>query len=140
MRRSLARRGSSLYHVLITLLILATLLAAGRLSQVELQRATASNPDRARARALAEAAWTRARATLSAGGDPTQPLDEQLGGRAQVQARQSSRGRWHVEIEASVSSHFGGGSEPSWTTSRLVLELEVRAKRVRVRSRREGGA
>jgi hypothetical protein len=124
------RRGFALVHVLAVSLVIAAAAIVWRASFQALHAHAVRSPERARARALAQAGWERARAALAAGRSPAAdgPL---LDGRVTVTLRPVGAGR-RVVVLAVVLRRDG---EP--LHARLTLDLDAAG---RVVARAEGDA
>lgn len=94
------RRGFALVHVLTMSIVVGSAAIVWRASFQALHAHSARGPDRARARALAQAAWERARAALAAGRDPTTPEANLLDGRAAVSVSTVAGGLRRVVVDA----------------------------------------
>ncbi len=130
MRRS--RRGFSLIHVLVVGALLAVAAATWHTSFAATHARAVRGRDRARARAVAQAAWERARLALAAGRDPAGVDALVLDGQATTRVVPAPGGARRVVIEALVRRRDG---EPVRT--RLVVTVDARGA---VAAREEGGA
>jgi len=130
------KRGSALYLVLAFFLVLSALAATWSASFGDLMRYSAPSTDRARARAVAEAAWARARLSLARGESPGRAESSLLGGRSAVRARALGAGSWRVVVEGRVPSTHARGE----VVSRLSFFVRVSDGVVRVTERVEEGA
>lgn len=137
--RGRRERGSAFLQILIAAVVLGGFVGIWRASFTELHRSAVRDPDRARARAIADAAWARARRAL-ARGEPAAASGPLLGGTATVEAKEREPGTWVVRIRASVSHGTASSARPDTIVSELTVEASVEKGRVSVLSRREGGA
>lgn len=127
------RGGFSLIHVLVTGALLATAAGAWQASFHAMHARALRGQERARARAVAQAAWERARAALVAGRDPTAPAGTRvLDGEAATRVEGAAGGARRVVIDALVRRRDG---EPVRT--RLIMTLDERGA---VTGREEVGA
>lgn len=125
------RRGFALVHVLVAVVMLSAAVVAWRAAFDARHAHAARGHDRARARAVAEAAWTRARAALAAGRDPAAAEAPTLDGVATVRLEPAGGAR-RVIVEATVRRRDGEAVH-----ARLVVEVGAD---LRVLRREEGGA
>lgn len=138
------RRGLTLIHAFAIVFVLSALVAGIYATQRSAQRRMAPDGERAQARAIAQAAWARARADLRAGRSPQRARSPLLGGEAQVDARvgapragQAGPGRTTLTIRAWVDSPHLGGRAPSPLEVRWRLVVTGRGDALRVLSREE---
>jgi Tfp pilus assembly protein PilV len=134
MTKTRRRRGFALVHVIVTLLFVGAAALIWQASFQAMHARGVRGHDRARARAVAQAAWERARAALVAGHDATATDAPVLDGTATVRI-DGAGPRRRVVIDAAVERRDG---EP--VRARLVLEVEVAPGSAQVRARSEGGA
>lgn len=135
MTRRRRTRGFALLHVIITSLLLGAAAIAWHASLRAMHARGVRGHDRARARAVAQAAWERARAALAAGRDAAAADAPLLDGAATVRVEPGEGPQRRVVIEAVVQRRDG---EP--VRARLLLDIEVAPGAVSVRARSEGGA
>jgi hypothetical protein len=124
-------RGLSLLQVFIAITVLSAVATTWASAYHAATAHAERGVDRARARALADAAWTRARLALERGEDPASdgPF---LDGSARVVSTKRANG-WRVVVVARVVHRPGRDS----VACELILDVALYAGEVRVLSRRE---
>jgi len=129
-------RGFALVHVIVTSLFISAAAVAWHAALHATHARGVRGHDRARARAVAQAAWERTRAALAAGRDASATDAPTLDGAATIRLEAGAGALRRVVIDAVVHRRDG---EP--VRSRLLLDVEVAPGGVvQVRARSEGGA
>jgi len=122
------QRGAALGYLLALIAVLSAASLAWHATFQAYHRDAVRDGARAHARALIQAAWTRARTDLEQGRDPVRVEGQLLGGRVAVRREGAAR----IVVRARVERGPG-----EWVRCELRLRLEVREGVVRVLDREE---